>query len=420
MSSIISKTAGDLFMPSSNQGLKINPEILNWGRTSLNLSIEDVAKKMKQEPEIIQEWESGSNHPTYVQLENLSNIYKIPVAVFLFPEIPEAYKIRSSFRTLPDSAYEKLDAHMIQLFRNQKAIQENMKELDEISNKNEAAFSDKIENIRAGFQKKDFDCDSLRSFFSISLEQQKSWKDSKEALERWIFAFESKGILVTRDAFKNDDISGFCLYDDVYPLICLNNSHTENRCIFTLFHEFAHLVMQTGGIAERADYYIEELQPDDREIEIMCNKIAGKFLVPDDDFEKEVRRLQRDAKIGFCEEFVFELADIYHVSGEVILRKFLDFDIITPEIYNQLVLKWSNYAKNKKEDKKDEGKDSGGNYFSTKAVYLGDTYLKTVLSAYHENKITDMDASLYLGGVKTDNIPKLEEAAVKRWSKWNK
>ncbi|WNY26770.1 hypothetical protein MsAm2_05460 [Methanolapillus ohkumae] len=415
-------------MSQTNPGLQVNPKILAFGRTSFNMTIEDVARKIGQKPEVIQEWEAGTLFPTYAQLEKLATAYKIPLAIFLFPEIPEEYKIRSSFRTLPDSVYDKLDAHMILLFRNQKSILENMKELDQLlkGSENPGLFFENFSWISSEVQKNNLDHIRFRSLFGVSLDEQKSWKDSKEALETWIFAFESLGILVTRDAFLNDDISGFCLYDERYPLICLNNSHTDNRCIFTLFHEFAHLAMQTSGIVDRNDGFIEELEPSARDVEILCNKIAGKLLVPDDDFQQTIRRIESETNAGISDllsdclselfgEIISEIAEIYHVSREVILRKFLDFGIIGPDTYEIFISKWAHFSKNKKEDK-----TKGGNYYSNMAVYLGDAYLKTVLSAYNDHKITDQEASLYLGGIKIDNIPKLEEAAILRWNKWRK
>src|SRR3546814_17029352 len=66
-------------------------------------------------------------------------------------------------------------------------------------------------------------------------------------------------------AFRTDDFSGFCLYDEEFPIIYVNNSSAKTRQIFTYFHELAHLVFHTSGIAKVRDRYIERLAGDSKE-----------------------------------------------------------------------------------------------------------------------------------------------------------
>lgn len=98
----------------------------------------------------------------------------------------------------------------------------------------------------------------------------------------------------------------------------INNTTAKTRQVFTLFHELAHLLFQTGGITKVVDDHIPRLTDDDRHVEVFCNAFAAQFLVPDSDFEPLV------ANRSLQEIPVAKLADRYSVSREVILRKLLD------------------------------------------------------------------------------------------------
>ena len=70
------------------QQLPINRRTLKWARESANISVEEVAYRMKKDTATVEDWETeGGESPTYIQLEKLSyEIYKRPIAIFFFPE----------------------------------------------------------------------------------------------------------------------------------------------------------------------------------------------------------------------------------------------------------------------------------------------------------------------------------------------
>ena len=115
-------------------------------------------------------------------------------------------------------------------------------------------------------------------YLGIDIEEQTRWNDPKKAFSRWREVIEASGIFVFKDAFRNYTISGFCLYDEKFPLIYVNNSMSDTRQIFTLFHEIAHLLYLTGGIDYIDDYYLEDIEGDKKNIEIFCNAFAVNSL----------------------------------------------------------------------------------------------------------------------------------------------
>src|SRR3546814_19407488 len=68
---------------------------------------------------------------------------------------------------------------------------------------------------------------SVRRYLGVSLEQQCAWRDDETALKEWRAALQRVGVFVFKDAFRTDDFSGFCLYDEEFPIIYVNNSSAK-------------------------------------------------------------------------------------------------------------------------------------------------------------------------------------------------
>lgn len=380
----------------------VNNEILKWAREEMNLSYDEVAAKMKKDANTILEWENGDDQPTYAQLEKLAyEIYKIPLAVFFFPEHPDIGNIQRSFRTIPDSEYNMLPTQIIKLFRKGEAYKENLRELyDNINNRYQENIKELVKN------KNNYKLlqTKLRDILGISLENQKMFKSSKVAFEKWRNAVEEFGIYVFKDAFKEDAFSGFCLYDEEFPIIYINNTMPINRQIFTLFHEIYHIIFKTSGIDNRdEEKFINNLSGENQEIEIKCNMFAGDFLVPIDDFDNEINGK------SITEKEITELAELYCVSREVILRKLYDKSLINQFTYNEYSNKWIEEAK-----KNQNKKGGSGNYYNNVITYLGDNYLSKSFEKYNKGLITEYQLADYLN-VKPNLIVPLENILMRRW-----
>lgn len=237
----------------------------------------------------------------------------------------------------------------------------------------------------------------LRLLIGINLEKQKTYKKPEVAFKAWRNALEKYGIFVFKDAFKDEGFSGFCLYDNIFPIIYINNSLPPSRQVFTLFHELAHLLFGIDGIEMLSSNqdYLNKLSETDKRIEVFCNAFSGKFLVPDEAFKHYLNSQINDTTLA-------NIANKFAVSREVILRKFLDNQKITANFYAQQVKEWKNSFNEQKNNKK-----LGGNSDYTKRVYLGETYMETAFSQYYNNNISTQQLADYLD-IKPWRIPKME------------
>ena len=387
-----------------SEAIPVNPDVLRWARESLHLSIEDVASRMKKDAADIEAWEEGSAAPTYVQLETLAyEVYKRPLALFFFPAPPDEEPIERSFRTLPEQELERIPSRMRYLLRKARVLQLNLAELCDDKNPAERNILRDIElptsvSAQAMAQR-------VREYLGITLAEQQRWGDAGTALKRWRESMVEHGVFVFKDSFNppgrkteklgKNPYSGFCLYDAEFPIIYVNNNVAKSRQIFTLFHELAHLLMRTGGIDKTKDEtYIDLLRGDSQRIEVLCNRFAAEFLVPSADFAARVDGMT------VSDEAVAELAELYCVSREVILRRLRDSGKVSQAYYERKVEQW--------DSERVERTGSGGSHQLTKGAYLGQRYIELVFGRYHQNRISLEQAADYLDE-KARNVPKMEE-----------
>lgn len=374
----------------------INPQVLVWARERSGQTIDQVAKALHKEPEVIVSWEAGSSSPTYAQLETLAyKVYKRPVALFFFPEPPEEIDPEHSFRTLPEFEIEELTSDTRYKIRDARAMQIALNELNGGVN---PAPRKIFRDIRVRFPLSALTiAREVRSYLGVDLEAQKrGWRNVAEALKEWRNAVEECGVFVFKNSFKQEDVSGLCLYDPEFPVIYINNSTSGTRQIFTLFHELAHLLVQTNGVTKASDRYIDALSGEAKSIEVFCNQFAAAFLVPDADLRRRIRGGVPD------DETVAALAEDYKVSREVVLRRFLDLGLITKSYYESKVAQWRRDYEGRPK------RESGGDYYATKATYLGEKYLSLVFGRYYQGRISIQQLADFLN-VRVSSVPGLEQ-----------
>lgn len=368
-------------------GLPVNPAVITWARDRSGFSLEDASRHFKK----ISAWETGDSRPTYPQLEQMAEKFKCPVAVFFFPAPPELPDVEKSFRTVSHQEFEQMPRTVRAFLRRGQAMQVNLSELNDGRNPSKRLITRDLKYETT--VSLDEVAAAVRGYLGITLEQQIGWKTVEQALEEWRKAFADVGIFVFKDAFHADGYFGFCLYDEEFPIVYVNNSSAKTRQIFTLFHELGHLLFHTSGIDVLNDNYVKNLKDDDQRIEIICNGLANKILVPDGAFDKVIS----GQRVG--RELAGRLADYFCVSREVIYRKLLDRDLISGDEYSEAVKVWSAPVK------KSEG--SSGNFYNTHFSYLGMPYIDLAFRRYYQRRFDEVQLAEYLN-IKPKNLATFE------------
>jgi Zn-dependent peptidase ImmA (M78 family) len=368
------------------EALPINPAVVQWARERAGYTIEDASKTFKK----IAAWEAGEAAPTYPQLEQMAEKFKCPVAVFFFPKPPDVPAVEQSFRTLTAEDFAAIPRTVRTFLRRGQAMQINLAELNDGKNQAPRLITRDLKfSLNTSLDKIAAD---VRKYLGVSIAEQASWKSTGQALEAWREVFAQVGVFVFKDAFHAKGYFGFCLYDDEFPIIYVNNSSTKSRQIFTLFHELGHLLFHTSGIDILDDPFINHLPEDERKIEVICNGLASRVLVPDDEFDSVMKGGAADR------DSAAKLAEHFSVSREVIYRKMLDRRLIEAGEYTAATKVWDSQIKPQGE---------GGNYYNSHYAYLGPHYIDLAFTRYYQRRFDDVQLAEYLN-IKPKNLPAFE------------
>jgi len=256
----------------------ITPSVLEWAIRESGYDVERLAKAADTTPDKIEAWLAGSQ-PTATELRTLAGVLKRPFATFFLPRPPKQKKPPIEFRVPADSVRSELNVIERQRIREAVRLQEILawivRELDRPSPKiprvtiNERAETQAIE---------------LRADLRITFEVQKDWTTAARALRGWRRALENSGVFVLALSMGEDSIRGFSLWDEHAPLIALNTSWSAEARIFTLFHEYAHLLTRTSSACIES---IGRAKSDPTER--WCEEFAADVIIPPRDLEQFLR-----------------------------------------------------------------------------------------------------------------------------------
>lgn len=374
------------------------PEILKWAREDAGYHLDVVAKKLKITTEKLESWENGSGYPTMVQFRSLAKMYHRPIAIFYLPIVPKKFQALKDFRRMtldlpetetPEFRFEirqALDRREIALL-----VTEELKESPP-----SLLFTIKLhDDVEAAGLK-------IRELLGITVEQQKKFKNEYDALNTWRLALEDVGILVFQSSgISLKEMRGFSVVRSPFPIIGVNNKDTPNARIFTMLHEFVHLLLKDDGVCDLHDSRNKN-QAD--QVEAYANAVAGAVLVPMAMLLHEDIVSDKERTYEWSDDDLKSLSMSYHVSSEVILRRLLIGGKTTPQYYNERRERFLQAYKNVRPAKKQKG----GPAPSVSAVSkIGKRLTQLFLSGYYQEIISPGQLSDYFG-VKLKHLPSIE------------
>ncbi len=383
-------------MSSSVEAI-VKPELLVWARESAGLTIEDAARKASLAVEKLESCERGEMRLTVPQLRKLAKVYKRPLAVFYLSKPPKTFDALRDFRRLPggapvvESPQLKLEIRRA-IYRRKMALEM----YDDLGYQppqltTVASLADDWEAL----------AERIRRLLSVSDEDQTSFKDQYEALSRWRSAIEDAGALVFQTTgVEVGEMRGFSISEVTLPVIVISGKDSPSGRIFTMLHEFAHLLLRQGGLCNLQE---KGKQTEESRVEVFCNGVAGATLVPGELLAKHPLVSGRKKGVHWKDEEIWALARSFQVSRDVILRRLLINHLVTKEFYDS--------KRERLLQEYESASRSGG--FTTpdkKAIAMsGRAFVRLVLNSYYQEKITLSDVSDFLD-VRLKWLPQIEKA----------
>lgn len=380
----------------------VEPALLVWARESAGFSVEEAARKVGVKPKRLQSWESGEKRPTLKQLRKLGKAYKRPIAVFYLLEPPKDFRPMNDFRRLSgqisfvESPQLRLE---IRRARDRREIAIELYEQlgDEPPRFDVAAnFSDDPERLGV----------ELRKLLGIARKDQIRLQNDYEAFSLWRSALEGIGVLVFQ-AVDVDlyEMRGFSISEKPLPVAVVNIKDSPRGRIFTMLHEFTHIVLSDGGICDLEEE--ADGMPEERRVEVYCNRVAGAILVPRHELLHEDIVLRKEGDVIWTDEEIIELANKYQVSREALLRRLLICGRTTQDFYQK---KRDEFRKKYEKPKKYQGGGFAPPYRMAIST-AGPSFVRLVLHSYYQDKITTSDLCDFLN-VKLQHMGKIESEII--------
>jgi len=324
-------------MPRRAITVQVNPEVLRWARESAGIDLAGIAKRLNTKQETVEAWEKGTKQPTLATLERLAVVLRRPLAAFFLPSPPVEAPIPTDFRTLPAEQALPLSAKTRIAIRRAQRLQSLAAELlGEMGEAVEpivgsATIGDDAEDLAT----------VVRKELGVSTRKQADWRDSTEAFRAWRAVLEMRGVMVFQSSMPLEETRGLSLAEKSPPAIVINTQDAPNAKNFTLFHEYAHLLLHKGGLCLWREAQGAEGLPTER----FCNHFAGAILLPKEALlsEDRIRRLRRPDEISDLD--LDETAKKYKVSKQVVWRRMQIAGLISFTAYRGRMGQWEKDAK---------------------------------------------------------------------------
>lgn len=388
----------------------VKKELLVWARTTAGYrSVDEAAVAGRLTAEKLSAWEAGEDRPSVPQLRKLADLYKRPLAVFYLAEVPDGFMVLRDLRRLPGMEMRRMSPNLLLEIRRASQRRALALELMEEVGSTPPRFGLKAQLN----EDPDLVGARIRSAFEVTVTVQKSWRDTRQSWNAWRSRVESLGVMVFQATrIATDEASGLAIADDVLPVVVVNRADPVTRRTFSLIHEFAHLMARISSVSDISDGHLDDPRPpEDQKVEVFCNAVAAATLMPRSDFlAHQLAARYPGCSVSWTDEHVSELAQLFGVSREAIVRRLLTFGRTTNEFY---LAKREQYIKEYVQARKrqlDTSKDMKRNMAQEALSNLGAPLVSMILGNYHSERLSISEVSGYLG-IKTKHIAKLEKLA---------
>lgn len=387
---------------------KVKPEVLSWARESAGFELHEAATALEIQEARLSEWELGLSSPTIPQLRSLATLYKRPLSVLFLQEVPIGFQVLSDFRR-PDHGLARYSPELTQEIRIAHQRRELAKEL----------LSDIGEETPALRALLDLKMDPetaskvVRDFLKIpdtSLNKFGGDAEGRAAFNFWRVAIEGAGVLVFQTTRVNaTEASGFALAYSELPVVVVNRKDPPTRRLFSLLHEFAHVLLQQSGVS---DLEIDISQPAAQPaIELFCNAVAAASLMPRDVLLHDPVISSHGRSQEWTDEEIASVAKRFGVSRESMIIRLITLRKTDWEFFQRKRAQYRiEYEKQRQRQAAAPSRPIPRNMPQEALSNFGRPFIGLVIGNYFQDRLTLSEVSGYLG-LRTKHVEKLQRLA---------
>ena len=375
----------------------VKPHILRQCREQIGLSIAQAQKKAGLKT--LEKIEQGETKPTFNQLEKLAERYHVPQWVFLKEKLPNKYHFTESipaFRNFADESPIFDDYKVRSVTANVGRFRELILELR----------NDMGEPVQP------FSPPKLTGDITQKAMLVRQWLGcSKDAytFSKWKQAIEAKGVFVFMTSKYNGWsqielklFRGLSIYQDILPIIIINDSDAYKAQSFTLFHELGHLLKKQSALDSQEEQEQQEQQ------ERWCDQFSGEVLMPRDAFLRETKTFSPAEQVHESVSQIQKMANQFCVSPYAFTVRMRHMKIINQREYKEIISQLKQYYKKLKEEKENSELKFSRNIAREALSQYGNIYATAVVQTYRNQEIGLHKLCKLLGIKKATDALKLE------------
>jgi len=363
---------------------EVKRDVLIWAIKESQKSMNDIELKFSK----INEWISGDSVPTLKQIESLANFLKIPFGYMFLATPPKTNVMKVEFRSIDNKLPEvskNLKDTLLEMDRNQSWMSELRQELG----------WDKLDIIK-NFDIKGNDKATIVEIAKLAkklLGLEEEWylnhSTNEKAYNELRAKLEDAGILVmqngvvgfdTHRKLELNEFRAFMLYDDYAPLIFVNGTDSTAGKIFSLMHEFVHILYQQDDIIS------ESSRVEIKAIERKINQIAAEILIPQEIIKAKWIELENKDELARIDT----ISKMLKVSSYAVAVKLSEMRMIADNIVAVIASRSQNIRRS----------TSGGDFYKNYYAKMSSNFLKSVVSQAESGNLSYTYAFKLLGGIK--------------------
>lgn len=363
---------------------EVKRDVLLWAIKESQKSMNDIELKFSK----INEWISGDSAPTMKQIESLANFLKVPFGYMFLATPPKTNVMKVEFRSIDNKLPEvskNLKDTLLEMDRNQSWMSELRQDLgwdklDIIKN-----FDIKVNDKAAIVEVAKL----AKKLLALEEEWYLSHSTNENAYNYLREKLENAGILVmqngvvgfdTHRKLELNEFRAFMLYDDYAPLIFVNGTDSAAGKIFSLMHEFVHILYQQDDIISESSRV--EIKANERKI----NQIAAEILIPQEVIKAKWIELENKEELARIDT----ISKMLKVSSYAVAVKLSEMRMIADNIVAVIASRSQNIKRS----------TSGGDFYKNYYAKMSSNFLKSVVSQTESGNLSYTYAFKLLGGIK--------------------
>lgn len=271
--------------------LKVSPRVMRWVMDSAGWRDDELASETGISVSLIRQWRSRESAIGMGDLRRMARKIKWPLSAFMVAEPPREAPV-AGFRLGPDSPAGSPSKQLCSAVKMAREIQYNVRELWEYASGDPAPHE--------GGSAAAVECTDDPGRVAASeparmglpggvvgnaLTELDRYGRIKLLYSTLRDAVESRGVFVAQAGFPVGEAKGFAVVGGGPPVIVVNSADAVGSRVFTLLHEYAHVMLAGGSLCRPAP---ESLETDGlgsgKAVEGWCDSFASSVLMPKREF----------------------------------------------------------------------------------------------------------------------------------------